>query len=101
MSKDEMPSTWQMVKSFTKELSNYISQGAPNVSVDDYVQRVEACESCEHYSKEKARCTLCGCLIQHKAQWKTSNCPDIPPRWKPQVISHGKIKEGDNTDSSD
>ena len=59
-----MPSTWQMVKSFTKELSNYISQGAPNVSVDDYVQRVEACESCEHYSKEKARCTLCGCLIQ-------------------------------------
>lgn len=101
MSKDKMPSTWKMVKSFTKELSNYISQGAPNVSVEDYVQRVDACSTCEHYNKEKARCTLCGCLIEYKAQWKTSDCPDIPPRWKPQVINHGKVKEGNSTDSSD
>ena len=85
MSKDKMPSTWSMVKSFTKELSNYVSQ---------------ACEACEHYNKEKARCTLCGCKIEFKAQWKTSNCPDTPPRWKPQVISYGKAEEGNSTDSS-
>lgn len=100
MSKDKMPSTWSMVKSFTKELSRYIKEGAPNVSVEDYVQRVSACEACEHFKKDNARCGLCGCKIEYKAQWKTSNCPDIPPRWKPQVINHGKNEEGDNTDFS-
>ena len=28
-----MPSTWSMVKGFTKELSRYIKEGAPNVGV--------------------------------------------------------------------
>tara|TARA_R110002012_G_scaffold2124_9_gene10189 strand:+ start:1408 stop:1719 length:312 start_codon:yes stop_codon:yes gene_type:complete len=96
----KMPSVWQMVKSFTKDVTRYISEGAPNVSLEDYTERVSACENCEHFKKEKARCGLCGCLVQYKAQWKTSNCPDLPPRWKPQVISHGKNEEGDNTDSS-
>jgi hypothetical protein len=102
MSNDaEMPNTWDMVKSFTKDLAKYISEGAPNVSAKDYAQRVGACEACEHFNKEKARCKLCGCLVEYKARWKTTSCPDVPPKWRPQVISHGEIEEGDNTDTSD
>ena len=59
MSNDaELPNTWDMVKSFTKDLAKYISEGAPNVSAKDYAQRVGACEACEHFNKEKARCKL-------------------------------------------
>ena len=45
-------STWSMVKSFTKELSRYISEGAPNVSIKDYAQRVGTCEVCEYFKKK-------------------------------------------------
>ena len=45
------------------------------------------------------RCGKCGCLIQHKAKWKTTTCPIN--KWKAQVVDSGKIKEGDNTDTSD
>ena len=30
------------------------------------------------------RCNLCGCLLEHKAKWKTTTCPDNPQRWDPQ-----------------
>lgn len=52
------------------------------------------------------RCGKCGCLIEHKAKWKTAICPDIPSRWKPQIIKKvdkqedGKKQENNNTDTS-
>ena len=35
MSKDKLPSIWEMTKSFSKDLTKYISEGAPNVSPED------------------------------------------------------------------
>ena len=64
MSKDKLPSIWQMTKSFSKDLTKYISEGAPNVSPE--------------------------------AKWKTTTCPIN--KWKAQ--DNGKVKKGDNTNSS-
>ena len=93
------PSIFTMVSTFAKELKNYIANGAPNVSTEDYIERLEACNNCEHLIKTTMRCGLCGCLLEHKAKWKTTSCPDKPPRWKIQTLD-GKRQEGDNTDSS-
>ena len=70
-----------MVKSFAKEVTTYISQGAPNVSTEEYINRLDACNTCPHLRKEKMSCGLCGCFVQHKAKWKTTKCPDNPTRW--------------------
>ena len=32
--------------------------------------------SCPHLKKEIDRCGICGCLVEHKAKWATSKCPD-------------------------
>jgi len=43
------------------------------------------------------RCGLCGCLLEHKAKWKTTSCPDS--RWKTQILD-GERQESDNTNAS-
>tara|TARA_R110002020_G_scaffold78287_3_gene196974 strand:+ start:200 stop:511 length:312 start_codon:yes stop_codon:yes gene_type:complete len=78
------PSMLTMIRSFSKDLVTYVAQGAPNVSREDYVDRLDSCNNCEHLKKEHMRCGLCGCLLQHKARWKTTDCPDKPSRWKKQ-----------------
>ena len=93
------PNIFNMISSFARELKTYIAEGAPNVTTEDYVQRLEACDSCEHLIREKMRCGLCGCLLEHKAKWKTTTCPDKPTRWKEQILD-GERQEGDNTNAS-
>tara|TARA_R100000808_G_scaffold7806_1_gene22518 strand:+ start:1278 stop:1592 length:315 start_codon:yes stop_codon:yes gene_type:complete len=78
------PTLFQMVKGFSKELVEYVKQGAPNVSPEDYADRLDACKACPHLKEKFMRCGLCGCMIQHKAKWKTTTCPDKPERWAKQ-----------------
>ena len=97
MSKDKLPSIWQMTKSFSKDLTKYISEGAPNVSPEDYTARLSECNSCEYIIRDRMRCGKCGCLIEHKAKWKTTSCPDS--RWKTQILD-GERQESNNTNAS-
>lgn len=98
MSDKKNPSIWSMAKTFSKELTKYIAEGAPNVSEQDYRERLADCNACEHLDKDRMRCGKCGCLVQHKAKWKTTTCPINV--WKSQTIDNGQIQKGDNTDSS-
>ena len=81
-----LPNMFQMVKSFSKELVNYVKEGAPNVTTEDYADRLDVCNNCPNIIKQSMRCRLCGCAMQHKAKWTTSRCPDNPSRWKKQII---------------
>ena len=98
-----MASIYKMVKSFVKEAATYAKHGAPNVTPRDYQDRLKACYSCEHLKKTTERCGLCGCLVEHKAKWATSKCPDDPQRWKKQVVGQkGKklnLKDGRESDT--
>ena len=104
MSKPKLPGLLDMAKTFSKELAKYIAAGSPNVSQEEYEERLAECNKCVYFIKDRMRCGKCGCLIEHKAKWKTTACPDIPPRWKPQIVKtvsiDDKRQESDNTDSS-
>ena len=91
------PSLFNMISSFARDLKEYVKQGAPNVTTEDYIERLEECNRCEHLIRDKMRCGLCGCLLEHKAKWKTTKCPDL--RWKTQILD-GERQEGDNTNAS-
>ena len=97
--KPKLPSVWQMTKNFAKDLTKYVSEGAPNVSVEEYSRRLSICESCEFFLEEKSRCGACGCLLEHKAKWKTTTCPK--KKWAPQIWSYGKIEESPDSDVSE
>ena len=82
----------------------------PNVSEQDYQDRLDTCFKCEHFLEKLNRCGKCGCLVEFKAKWKTTKCPDDPPRWKQQIVGEEgkklniktseKNTEGDNTKDS-
>ena len=92
------PSVLDMIKTFAEEVKNYAKEGAPNVSEEGYAERLETCNACEHLKRDVMRCGLCGCLVEHKAKWATSSCPDS--RWKKQVIGEdGKRVSVDNMSS--
>ena len=97
---ENTPNLFQMLRSFSKELVNYIKQGAPNVTPEDYADRLDTCSKCPHIKLHLMRCGICGCSMENKAKWKTATCPDNPERWEPQIIPDDKKQENNNTDSS-
>jgi len=96
------PSFFQMAKSFTKELATYVKNGAPNVTEEDYQARLDTCKECEFLIEKTMRCGSCGCLLEHKAKWKTSDCPK--KKWEPQELSkeqQDKINEDKEKQKAD
>ena len=79
------PSIFKMMKTFTKELTTYIKNGAPNVTSKSYANRLDICKGCEHLIKESMRCGSCGCLLEHKAKWKTPTCPE--KKWPEEKLT--------------
>ena len=77
------PSFLDMIKNFASEITEYAKKGAPNVTESEYAERVQECDACPHLDRENMRCGLCGCFVEHKARWQTSNCPDH--RW-PRIV---------------
>lgn len=89
------PSMFQMLRTFSKDVIKYVASGSPNVSAEDYADRLDACSTCPHLNKEVMRCGLCGCLVEHKAKWKTTACPDKPMRWKIQISDPKTVQPND------
>ena len=87
------PSILKMASNFASDLVKYVKEGAPNVSQRTYVERLDACKKCPHLLPENMRCGKCGCLLEHKAKWKTTTCPDEPSRWRPLYLSHDDTKK--------
>tara|TARA_R110000787_G_scaffold250180_2_gene355792 strand:- start:577 stop:903 length:327 start_codon:yes stop_codon:yes gene_type:complete len=85
------PSIFKMIKNFSRDIVEYIAKGAVNVSTEDYADRLDTCKACPHLKASYMRCGMCGCLVEHKAKWKTTTCPDSPERWaKQDTISNEK-----------
>ena len=76
------PSLLKMVQNFTKASIAHVSNGMKTVSTDVYTERLDACNSCPFFQNATKRCGKCGCLLEHKAKWESSDCPDTPSRWK-------------------
>ena len=65
---------FEMVQQFSGELFKYLKEGAPNVTVKEYENRLKTCEACPHLT-ETFKCNKCGCNMTAKAKWATSKCP--------------------------
>tara|TARA_R110000787_G_scaffold115506_3_gene225470 strand:+ start:23095 stop:23358 length:264 start_codon:yes stop_codon:yes gene_type:complete len=72
---EKPPGILTMIKTFGKEAVKYLAQGAPNVSPKEYSDRLLTCNGCPDLKKRKMTCGKCGCKVEHKAKWKTSDCP--------------------------
>ena len=92
------PSMLTMIKSFARDYKVWAKAGHPSTTAADYIERLTACKACPHLIEKHMRCGKCGCLVEHKAKWRTTTCPDDPQRWKaqdptPQSESEEKLRQ--------
>lgn len=78
------PSLLEMMKNFANDVVDYAREGAPHVTKSQYNERLKVCEACPFLKKESMRCGKCGCIVEHKAKWGTTTCPE--ERWDPIKI---------------
>jgi rRNA maturation endonuclease Nob1 len=60
---------------FFKAIIKYIRFGQ-QTTIDDYINRLTICKSCDKFDNEKWVCKKCGCYLDKKAKMNTENCPD-------------------------
>lgn len=70
-----------MVWDFAKEVTEHAMGGFEHVDPTTYRKRMSICLECPSLIKDIGRCSLCGCFMETKAKWKTSMCPENPPKW--------------------
>lgn len=87
---NKTPSLIDMMKTFSKEVVEYAKKGAPNVTENQYKTRLSTCSDCPDLKREAMRCGACGCLVEHKAKWATSNCPKN--KWPKVKVGQGGKK---------
>ena len=79
---NKTPSIFKMLTNFAKASIEYVAAGMPSVTAEQYEDRIKACHECPHLKEDTKQCGLCGCYVETKASWRTTTCPDTPPRWE-------------------
>lgn len=81
------PSIVKQVKTFTKEMYEWIGQGMKRSEAELYKKRLDICRNCPRFSGSESmfgfRCKhpSCGCRMKIKAWIPNAKCPENPPRW--------------------
>ena len=73
--KDKMPSFLDKVSSVIKDTKRWIFHGAESVTKEEFMRRTKICNECPHFIHKSNTCGICGCWMEVKAKWKTSECP--------------------------
>lgn len=73
-----VPSVGQ-INGFVGAWLKHAVNGFKVVTDEVLAARLAACAACPYLNDK--RCALCGCPVDKKARWVTSDCPDKPSRW--------------------
>ena len=60
---------------FLTAITKYLRYGN-RVDIDNYINRLSICRTCDNFDNEKWSCKICGCYLDKKAKMNTENCPD-------------------------
>lgn len=77
--KQQPPGVLRKALNFTKAIAEHAKDGARLVSDEVHASRLELCMLCPNRHHDV--CGLCGCPVDKKASWASSECPDKPARW--------------------
>lgn len=69
----EGPGLLDMAKNFGKAAVAHVKTGMAHVSEEEKQRRLDICNLCD--KKKGNRCSECGCLLQIKTSWQSSECP--------------------------
>ena len=70
---DHLPSKLRQAKNLLTATVEHVAHGMKSVSDEEYARRLGICDECPELLKGR-RCVKCGCFMEVKAKWETSNC---------------------------
>lgn len=70
---NSFPTVIQQTKNFITSSVKHITTGMKTVPEEVKKERLDICNSCEHYKDN--RCAQCGCFMSIKAEWAEQQCP--------------------------
>ena len=81
--KEEFPSIKEQGKSLAKFTFEVVKDSVTHLSTPSEVfaneelkeERMSICKKCEYYSIRQNRCKHCGCWLEHKVKFSSSQCP--------------------------
>lgn len=91
----------KLASSFSLELFRWIRYGHKFRSKKNMERIYTICQVCPNfvknggYGKGYDSCGICGCNLHrssrtlNKIAWKTTSCPDMPPKWVSEINSDG------------
>lgn len=71
--KPKLPGVLTLAANFASAVAAHVADGAAKVSTTDLEARLQVCTLCDQ--RRDNRCAACGCYVEVKAAWRTSDCP--------------------------
>jgi hypothetical protein len=71
--KPNLPGVLTLAANFAAAVAAHVADGTAKVSKEDLEARLQVCTLCEQ--RRDNRCSACGCYVEVKAGWRTSDCP--------------------------
>jgi hypothetical protein len=71
--KPKLPGMVTLATNFSKALAAHVADGLQKVSSGLLQTRLELCTLCPQ--RVDNRCSVCGCFLEEKAAWRSSECP--------------------------
>jgi hypothetical protein len=71
------------ITDFAESFGKYAKTGFKNVSPEKKAERLNICNSCEHFINLTKQCGICGCFLSLKASWASEKCPT--DKWQSEI----------------
>ena len=68
------PSLPRQAWNLARSLAYFVADGFKTVTQDQYRERLEICDACQH--RRDNRCLKCGCRLSLKARGRAFKCPE-------------------------
>jgi hypothetical protein len=73
--KNNAPGAIKRAANFATAMAKHVQDGLADVSMDEYVKRLETCNACELQKDGVCEHENCGCILSRKAWWRSESCP--------------------------
>ena len=71
----QLPSVARMAANLVKATAKHVADGLRKVSLQEYQDRLNICNTCDIRIKNRCTHESCGCFIDKKAWWASEDCP--------------------------
>ncbi len=70
-----LPPLTEQVKNLANDVIAHAKNKFGKSTEEERARRLSICDSCEYLIKESKRCSACGCHVEIKSKWESSQCP--------------------------